>query len=97
KASVDPKVVQQIAARGHATFWVVLRQQADLSPARSMRPSPRGRYVYETLTTTADRTQRSLKAYLERTNVPFKSFWILNSIQVRGDSGLLRTLAGRPE
>ena len=97
KASVDPRVVQQLAARGQATFWVVLREQADLSPARSMRPSPRGRYVYDALTTTANRTQRSLKVYLERNHVPYKSFWILNSIQVTGDAGLLRTMAGRPE
>ena len=65
-ASVDAKVVRQIAAHGQTTFWVVLREQANLSPARSMRPAPRGRYVYDTLTATANRTQRSLKAYLRQ-------------------------------
>src|SRR6478735_4794248 len=69
-AAVDAKVVRQIAAHGQTTFWVVLREQANLSPARSMRPSPRGRYVYDTLTTTANRTQRSLKAYLGQQHVP---------------------------
>ena len=28
---------------GRTTFWVVLRQQANLTPAHSMRPAPRGR------------------------------------------------------
>ena len=64
RASVDAKVAEQIAAHGRTTFWVVLREQANLNPARSMRPAPRGRYVYDTLTATADRTQRSLKQYL---------------------------------
>jgi len=97
KASVDAKVVQQIAAHGHTTFWIVLRDQANLNRARSMRPAPRGRYVYDTLTTTADRTQRPLELYLAREHVPFKSFWILNAIQVKGDGALLQALAERPD
>ena len=96
-APVDPKVVQQIAAHGKTTFWVVLREQANLNRARSMRPSPRGRYVYDTLTATADRTQRSLKEYLEQKHVQFTSFWILNAIEVTGDGTLLEVLAARPE
>ena len=62
-----------------------------------MRPSPRGRYVYDTLTETANRTQRSLKAYLRQQHVPFESFWILNAIQVTGGSTVLQALAARPE
>ena len=97
KAAVDAKVVQQIAAHGRTTFWVVMRTQANLSQARSMRPSPRGRYVYDTLTATADQTQRSLKQYLTDQHVAFKSFWILNAVQVRGDAALLEALAERPD
>src|SRR5262245_2326195 len=93
KASVDPKVIDQVAAHGRATFWVVLREQANLKPARSMRPTPRGRYVYDTLTTTAARTQQPLEKYLARQHVPFTSFWILNTIRVTGDAALLHALA----
>ena len=64
EASVDAKVAGRSRLTAETTFWVVLRQQANLSPAHSMRPAPRGRYVYDTLTTTANRTQRSLKADL---------------------------------
>ena len=97
EASVDAKVAEQIGAHGQATFWVVLRQQANLTPAHSMRPAPRGRYVYDTLTATADRTQQSLKQYLTQHRVPFKSFWILNAIRVTGDGTVLQALAARPE
>jgi hypothetical protein len=97
KASVDAKVAEQIAAHGRTTFWVVLRQQANLTPAHSMRPAPRGRYVYDTLTATADRTQQSLKPYLAEHHVPYKSFWILNAIRVTGGSTILQALAERPE
>src|SRR4029077_1176654 len=97
KASVDAKVAEQIAAHGRTTFWVVLRQQANLTPANSMRPAPRGRYVYDTLTATADRTQQSLKQYLAQHHVPYKSFWILNAIRVTGGSTILQALAEHPE
>src|SRR5215475_9161471 len=97
KASVDAKVINQIAANGRATFWVVLREQANLKPARSMRPTPRGRYVYDTLTATASRTQQPLEKYLAGQHVPYKSFWILNTIQVTGDAALLHALAQRAD
>ena len=72
EASVDAKVAEQIAAHGRTTFWVVLRQQANLTPAHSMRPAPRGRYVYDTLTATADRTQQSSSSYLAQQHVPLQ-------------------------
>src|SRR5262245_36831363 len=97
KATVDAKVSRQVAAHGRATFWVVLREQANLRSARSMRPTPRGRYVYDSLTATADRTQRSLKHYLAQNHVPFKSFWILNAVEVTGGATTLDALAQRPE
>jgi hypothetical protein len=96
KASVDAKVAEQIAAHGRTTFWVVLRQQANLTPAHSMRPAPRGRYVYDTLTATADRTQQSLKQDLAHHHVPYKSFWILNAIRVTGGSTFSRRLPSAP-
>src|SRR5262245_64362986 len=96
-ASVDAKVVRQVATDGRATFWVVLREQADLGPARSMRSTPRGRYVYEALTTTADRAQSPVKAFLRQHRVPFTSFWILNAIRVTGDATVLEALADLPE
>ena len=97
KASVDPKVVNQIATHGQTTFWVILREQANLAPARSLRPSPRGQYVYNSLTSTADRTQAPLKALLAQRHVRFKSFWILNSLRVTAGGSVLRSLAARPE
>ena len=96
-ASVDAKVVKQVAAHGHTTFWVVLREQADLSAARGMRASPRGRFVYDSLTSTADRTQPPLKAWLRQRHIPFKSFWILNALRVTAGSSARHALAARPE
>ena len=96
-ASVDAKVVKQVAAHGQTTFWVVLREQADLRAARGMRASPRGRFVYDSLTSTADRSQRPLKAWLRQRHVPFKSFWILNTVRVTAGSSVLHALAARPD
>ena len=96
-ASVDAKVVKQVAAHGQTTFWVVLREQADLRAARGMRASPRGRFVYDSLTSTVDRSQRPLKAWLRQRHVPFKSFWILNAVRVTAGSSVLHALAARPD
>ena len=62
-----------------------------------MRASPRGRFVYDSLTSTADRSQRPLKAWLRQRHVPFKSFWILNAVRVTAGSSVLHALAARPD
>jgi subtilisin family serine protease len=97
RAQVDAKVVQQIAAHGETTFWVVMRDEANLRPARSMRPTPRGEYVYRALTQTAQRSQAPLKRLLTAQNVDFKSFWVLNAIRVHAGISVLNEVAARPE
>ena len=82
RASIDAKVVRQVRADARTTFWVVLRNQADLRAAKSIAVGRPGILVYQSLTKTANRTQAPMKAWLSQRHVPYKSFWILNAIRV---------------
>ena len=95
---VEAKVLDQIAERGSTTFWVVLKDKADLRAAPSIRTAPHaanssrrapqdGRSKPGWPARAARAARRGLQAKL----------WILNSIRVTGGQALLDDLAGRPE
>jgi subtilisin family serine protease len=82
---VDAKVVSQMRAQGSASFWVLLRQKADLSAAPSIKKwGARGEFVVRQLKSVANSSQRSLRAYLDARHVSYQSFWIINGIRVVG-------------
>ncbi len=93
---IDPEVLDEIAIKGQANFWIGMAVQADLSAAYDMDWESRGRYVYNTLTETASQTQAGAIAYLEAHNLDYESFWINNSLYVRGgDLTAVQDLAAR--
>jgi serine protease AprX len=94
------KVTDQVAAataEGPAEFLVLLREQADLSPAEALPTKEmRGAYVYRNLTELAARTQPAVVAILEKAGAPHRSFWIVNALWTRGDAQLVEELARDP-
>lgn len=93
--TVDPLVLEQIAADGAASYWVDLSSKTDLSPAKTMDWSKRGWYVYEQLSKVAAASQVNVTKYLKESGVKFKSFWIKNTILVESSNlsvlnGLMR-------
>jgi len=96
---VEPLVLKEIETNGHSDFFVVLAEKADLSPAAHMQTKlEKGRFVYETLVATAERTQQSLRTALDAQGVRYKAFYIANKVLVyAGDQALLQQLAGRPD
>jgi len=94
---VDPWVLST-AQSGETEFLVFLEAQADLQAAASLKgKTAKGTYVYETLSSIAESTQKPLRDSLEAQGVPYKSFWIVNALWVRGDLALIRQLAQRPD
>ena len=76
-ATVDGKILDQLAANGKASFVIYLKDQADLSAAYGMKnQDARGWYVYRTLRKTAARTQAPIKAMLASRGVLFPFFWL---------------------
>jgi serine protease AprX len=91
-------VTERTAGGDAAEFLVVLAEQADLSAAGALPTrQAKGRYVYETLQQTAQRTQAPLLAWLQAQGIPHRSFYIVNLVWVKGDASVVKALAKRPE
>ncbi len=81
---------------GHPGFYgdrlfVVLKEQADVSAAVQMDDyQARRRFVYETLVTHANTTQADLRNFLRILGFGYRSYYLVNAIEV--DGGLLARL-----
>ena len=95
---IEPLVLEELAANGQTDYFVWMAKKADLSPAEQLQTKlEKGRFVYETLRATAERTQAPLRAYLDQHGVNYQAFYIANKILVRGgDESLLLQIAARP-
>jgi serine protease AprX len=94
----DPRIFAGKAARETASFLVVMRQQADLSGAGFFAgKAEKGRFVFEALSALAEQTQRPLRASLDAAGIRYRSFYLLNMIEVAGDRSLARELAARDD
>ena len=83
---------------GSCEFLVYLTQQADLGRAAKLESKRvKGHYVFETLRSLAARTQTPIVRSLEAEEVTCRTFWITNSIWVRGDAQVLEMLARRDD
>jgi serine protease AprX len=90
--------VLDTAARGDTEFLVMLRDQADLRGARSLKTrAERGAFVADALSSTAARAQAPVLALLERRGAPHRAYWIANAIWVRGGLALVEELAERDD
>jgi hypothetical protein len=97
-AEIEPKVLQQLTHKDETSVWIILHEQADLSPAYAMRNwEARGRFVYERLRAVANRSQAGLRGLLQRRGALHRPFFIFNAIKVQADRAILRELAQQPE
>lgn len=96
---ISPLILEDTAGGESASFILVLRQQADAAQAASLAPNPdeRAVQVFAALQSTARNSQRALTAELERLGVAYRSYTLVNAIQVRGDLSLVRRLAARSD
>ena len=85
-------------ANGQQTeFFVLLADQADLSPAANLpTKTEKGRFVYQTLLEKAQTTQGPILQWLRERNIEHQSFYIVNAILVKGDSPARRYTGGSP-
>jgi subtilisin family serine protease len=87
---IEPLVLEELTASGQTDFFIWMVEKADLSPAYHLRTKQeKGRFVYETLRETAERTQKELRRHLDLQGVDYRPFYIANKILVRGGSQAL--------
>jgi subtilisin family serine protease len=98
ETKLDPRVFAGKAAGEPASFLVVLREQADLSGAEAF-PSKdeKGRFVFEALRAQAETSQAPLRAALDAAGVRYRSFYLVNMLEVEGDFSLAAELAARED
>jgi subtilisin family serine protease len=92
---VDPQILNDLAAApdGKADFLVFVEDQPDLSDAYTIPDwEARGWFVYRTLKENAERSQRPLREWLETRDLPYRSFWMINALEVHGTVDDLRAL-----
>jgi hypothetical protein len=87
---IESLVLEELAASGQTDLFIWMQEKADLSPAYQLQTKEeRGRFVYETLRETAERTQRDLRRVLDRMGVEYRPFYIANKILVLGGTQTL--------
>ncbi len=96
---IEDLVLEQITINGQTDFFVWLTEKADLSPAYQLETKEeKGRFVYETLRETAERSQKKLCKSLDKQGVDYRAFYIANKILIRGGSqDLVIDLASRAD
>ena len=86
------------AGGAEAEYLLVLDEQAALDGVAVMEARDvRLRTIYDRLRATALHSQGPVRAELEAAGVPYRPFYIVNMLLVRGDRTLLTRLAGRPD
>src|SRR5882762_3794901 len=95
---IAPWVMEHTANGQQAEFFVVLADQADLTPAANLpTKTEKGRFVYQTLLEKAQSAQGPILQWLRERNIENRSFYIVNTILIKGDRQLAETLAARPD
>lgn len=98
RAPIEERLLDEANSLGEVPFWVMLRDQADLTAARGIRDwEVKGQFVHSSLMAAANRSQPRIRSLVQRRGASQRSFWILNAIQVTGDRGLIEELAAQPE
>ncbi|MEI7056240.1 S8 family serine peptidase [Nocardioides sp. CCNWLW239] len=94
--TIDPALEKAVSGGGEASFFVVLKDDADLTQARAARSkNAKAKATYGALRSAANHSQKSLTAYLDDKLVGHEDFWINNSVLVTGDEALVEDLAQR--
>ncbi|MEF3275863.1 MAG: S8 family serine peptidase [Chloroflexus sp.] len=90
---IDPDLQSELA-HGRSRFLVFFADRPDLGPALQIQDwEARGEYVYRTLTEHATRSQRAVRAILDRAGIRYQVLWIANALLVEGDTNLASLLA----
>nr|WP_305788668.1 S8 family serine peptidase [Actinoplanes lichenis] len=96
--AVSSEVLAKLADDGTTSFWVYLRERADLSAAAKIADDgDRTTRVYEQLTDTAADSQKGLRSLLDSRKAKYSTYWIANAVRVTGDRALLDAIAARSD
>ncbi|HET9494593.1 MAG TPA: S8 family serine peptidase, partial [Chloroflexia bacterium] len=95
---IEASVTRDLADDGSASIVILLKDQANLTAAYSMKDQDaRGWYVYNTLRQQAEKSQAELRDMLIREGVEFESYWAANMITAEANADLVERIAARED
>ena len=95
---IDPRIFAGKAAGEPASFLVVMRRQADLSGADAfIGKAEKGRFVFEALAAQAEVSQVSLRALLDGEGISYRSYYLVNMVEVEATRSIAEELAARED
>lgn len=99
KDKIDPLLWAEVQKDSLAEALLVFRQQAEVAQALYLPgKAAKGSYVFEKLRSQARQSQEGVVEILEKQNVPFHPFYIVNAIYLpKANASLLESLANREE
>lgn len=97
-SKVDPNLLETFKTESTAEFYIILAQQADLSPAAALQTKlEKGAFVFNALRQTAADTQTGIIAMLEKQGIEYRSWYIANMVSATGTLALVETLTARAD
>lgn len=101
KPTPDPGIYQDLITKGTAdilcTLYSPVENIAEQASHLELKEQ-KGAYVFQTLYTDAVKTQKRIKNFLEKKNIKYQSFYIVNAIQIpKADKTVIDYLMQLPE
>ncbi|HEX8252808.1 MAG TPA: S8 family serine peptidase [Thermoanaerobaculia bacterium] len=97
RAKIDPNVMSAANA-GETEFIIYMAEKADLTPARTLATkAEKGTFVYQQLTSVAERTQAPVRSLLAQLGAEYRPFWVANAIWAKGNLAAVEAVAARSE
>ena len=94
----DSRLLIELSNKKPTEFVVLMNEQADVSDANNLlTKEEKGEFVFKKLSELSKRSQSSLITFLNANSIPYKAFWIVNSISVTGNIDLAKKLIEFPE
>lgn len=95
---VDSALRAAVGTGKESTFFVVMKQRADLSAAKGKHAhKDKAKSAFAALRAQAGTSQKSLASFLDKKKVGHESYWIANAVKVTGDQKLVDALAARSD
>ena len=95
---VDAGLLLQMRTDETPSFVVLFEEKADLSGAAAIKGrAAKSAYVFQQLTSVAQRSQAGVIQYLNALGAPYQSLYIVNALETSGDASLIEQLAERPD
>ncbi len=95
---VAPELLAKAERGGTHPFIVKMAQQADLSDLRHIHGKERkAELAYKRLSLAANEGQASLRRFLQERRQPYRPFWVISALALKGDLQLIAEIAARPD